>query len=55
MQNMIRGGFVFILGALVTIGTYAFMHDRGGMFMIAWGAILFGAVRFLYGLTQYFS
>jgi hypothetical protein len=38
-------------GILVTAITFS-MADGGGKFLLAWGAILFGAVQFVRGAIQ---
>lgn len=49
--DMLRGGLVCALGVTITICTYASALN-GGTYIIAWGAIIFGAIRFLRGLTN---
>ena len=51
-QNMLLGGVWCNLGLIITGATYlgASHSPGGGMFVIAWGAIAFGAVRFFRGL-----
>ena|SRR5215218_3951238 len=47
--NIAIGAIVFLGGCAVTIGTLS----AGGRYVVfAWGAILFGAIQFLYGLSQ---
>jgi hypothetical protein len=51
--NMMIGGLVCVVGLLVTVGSLAAAHGNGGgSYMIAWGAIVFGAIQFLRGLSQ---
>ena len=50
--KMAVGGIAFIIGLLVTILTYTSALTTGGYFVVAWGAILFGAVSFFTGLTE---
>jgi VIT1/CCC1 family predicted Fe2+/Mn2+ transporter len=50
-RNMVVGGISFLAGVLITIVTYAAAAD-GGTFVVAWGAILFGAIQFFKGLVQ---
>lgn len=54
MKNMAIGAAICIIGIVVTVGTYsaASSSSSGGSYVIAWGAIIFGAVRFFRGLTQ---
>ncbi|MGC4072231.1 MAG: hypothetical protein QM760_06895 [Nibricoccus sp.] len=53
IANMQRGGGVLVLGSVITIATYTFARETGGFFVVAWGAILFGAIRFIMGLVQF--
>jgi len=39
------GGAICVLGIFVTLATYAAASQYGGYTIIAWGAIIFGAVR----------
>jgi hypothetical protein len=55
VANMQRGGMVFVIGAVITFCTYAFADLTGGYFLLAWGAIIFGGIRFAYGVFQYFD
>jgi hypothetical protein len=50
-KNMLIGGAVCVIGLVVTIGTMA-AADAGGKFILAWGAIIFGAIQFFRGLYQ---
>jgi hypothetical protein len=51
-KNMIYGALICIIGTAVTVGSYA-LASGGGTYIIAWGAIIFGAVQFFRGLQQY--
>jgi hypothetical protein len=57
LRNMFVGAFVCIAGILVTTLTYkaAVSNPNGGSYIIAWGAILFGAFQFLLGVFQFQS
>jgi hypothetical protein len=48
---MATGGVVCAVGVLVTAATYT-AASAGGHYVIAWGAIVFGAFQFLKGLVQ---
>jgi hypothetical protein len=50
-KHMAIGGLVFVVGCVVTLVTFS-AAQGGGRFLFAWGAILFGAVQFLYGVSQ---
>ena len=52
-RNMIVGALWCFGGIAVTTLTHqAAMNDGGGRYTIAWGAILFGGIQFLRGLSQ---
>lgn len=52
-RNMAIGGVVFLIGVIVTVATYAAASGPGGgRYVIAWGAIVFGALQFLRGASQ---
>jgi hypothetical protein len=50
-KKMLFGAIWCIGGPLVTVFTYQ-SASGGGHYVIAWGAILFGAIQFLRGLAQ---
>jgi uncharacterized membrane protein YiaA len=58
-QSAIRlmgiGGVVCILGIIITVGSYsaAASSSSGGSYVVAWGAIVFGAIQFVRGLSRY--
>lgn len=45
----LSGGLAFTIGLLVTLFTLSSARITGGYFILAWGAIIFGAVRFFSG------
>jgi hypothetical protein len=52
-RNMLVGGIICVVGLLVTLGTLAAAgQGGGGRYIIAWGAIVFGAIQFFRGLGQ---
>lgn len=51
--DALLGGFIALMGIVVTVTTYLSASERnGGTYVIAWGAILFGGMRFIRGLTR---
>jgi hypothetical protein len=50
--NMMIGGLICIIGIGITIATFMMSSRSGGTFIVAWGAILFGAVQFVRGAAQ---
>ena len=53
-KNMMYGALWCVGGILVTVLTYSAASD-GGTYVIAWGAVIFGAIQFFKGLYQRFS
>ncbi len=51
-KNMLYGGLWCAGGTLVTVLTYSAASSGGGHYVVAWGAIVFGAVQFFKGLSQ---
>lgn len=53
-RNMLVGALWCLGGTAVTVITYqaAANQPGGGSYMVAWGAIIFGAFQFLRGLFQ---
>lgn len=53
-KNMLFGALWCIGGILVTAWTYGVAASRssGGHYIVAWGAIVFGAIQFFRGLAQ---
>ena len=51
-KQMLYGGLWCIGGIVVTAATYQMAADGGGKYVVAWGAILFGAIQFFRGLAQ---
>ncbi len=53
IQNMIVGGVSCTAGLVITGVTYSMASSGpGGVYVIAWGAILFGGWRFFRGIIQ---
>jgi hypothetical protein len=52
-KNMLVGGLWCIGGTIVTAVTYgaASNSPNGGSYVVAWGAIIFGAIQFFRGLS----
>lgn len=50
-KTMFWGAVWCIGGILVTAATYSAASD-GGTYVIAWGAIVFGAIQFFSGLVR---
>jgi hypothetical protein len=55
MSNMLVGGGFFVIGLIVTIGTYSSATSSGGTYYLCWGAIIFGLIQFIQGLIQYLT
>ncbi len=52
-KHMLLGIGIFLLGVVITIGTYAVAASSrgGGRYLITYGLIISGALDFLYGLV----
>lgn len=53
MKQMGIGAVVCIIGIVVTVLSYGAVAKTGGSYVIAWGAVVFGALRFVRGLSMY--
>jgi hypothetical protein len=51
-RQMIMGGVICAIGLIVTIVSYTAVEHAGGTYVVAWGAIIFGGIRFFRGLVQ---
>ncbi len=53
-RDMMIGGLICIVGIIVTVGSYsmAASSSRGGNYVVAYGAVIFGAFQFLRGLIN---
>jgi hypothetical protein len=51
-RNMVFGGILFAVGLMITVGSYSAAEGGGGRYVVAWGAMIFGAIRFIYGLVR---
>ena len=49
-KDMIFGALWCLGGIIVTAITYSSASESGGTYIIAWGAIVFGAIQFFKGL-----
>jgi hypothetical protein len=54
MKNMFIGGIVCVIGLVITVASYsaAANNPGGGSYVIAWGAVVFGAIQFFRGIFQ---
>ena len=48
--KMLAGGLSFLLGLFATIWTFSNAQISGGYYIVAWGALIFGPIRFFSGL-----
>lgn len=48
---MFFGGFYFAVGALITLVTYS-AASPGKLYILAWGAMVFGVIQFIRGLLK---
>jgi hypothetical protein len=52
-RQMKTGAAWAVGGVLVTLATLSAVAQSGGTYFVAWGAMLFGAIRFFRGLALY--
>ena len=54
VSGMLIGGLICLVGIVITVVSYsaAASSRGGGRYVIAWGAVVFGAIRFFKGLFQ---
>ena len=50
--DKLRGGLVCAAGLAITFVTYSAVSTSGGTYVVAWGAIIFGAIRFFKALNN---
>jgi hypothetical protein len=53
-RKMLRGLVLLIVGSLATLLSYS-SAEAGGYYVICWGAVLFGAIDFIFGLISYLA
>ncbi len=53
-KNMLIGGLICAVGTVITVWSYtaAANNAQGGSYVVAWGAIIFGAIQFFRGVAQ---
>jgi hypothetical protein len=51
VTNMLVGGIICFIGLAVTIGSYV-AAEPGGVFLLAYGPIIFGGIQFFRGCIQ---
>ena len=51
---MVFGAMLWAVGLVIIFGSYAAAstNSTDGRYIVAWGAMIFGASRFLYGLVK---
>ena len=52
-KAMLTGGIIFTIGVSITVGTYIGAAN-GRTYTIAWGAIIYGLIKFFKGLENEF-
>jgi hypothetical protein len=51
LRNILIGFGIALVGTIVTVASYN-SSGPGGTFVVAWGAIVFGAIQGIRGLVQ---
>jgi len=54
-KNMLYGALWCLGGLAVTVFSYQSANSGGGKYVVAWGAVIFGAFQFFQGLSQTMS
>jgi hypothetical protein len=54
MRNIVIGFAIAIVGAIITFATFS-ASAGGGTYVVAWGAIIFGAIQGVRGVIQLLS
>jgi hypothetical protein len=49
-RRIAQGGLFLLIGLIVTLVTYARASTEGGLFVMAWGPVVFGLVQILRGV-----
>ena len=50
-KNIVLGLILLVVGTIVTVATYDSASRQGGTYIIAWGPMVFGAIRLIKGLA----
>lgn len=50
--KMLAGGISCLAGTFITFLTYSSAMSSGGTYIVAWGAVVFGAIGFFSGLSE---
>ncbi len=53
LRDMLIGAVICIIGTVITVATLSAARSGGGTYVVAYGAILFGAFQFLRGLFNW--
>jgi hypothetical protein len=53
LKNMLIGGLIACVGALLTYIGYNEAGHGGGKYVIWWGAVVYGGIQFFRGLAQH--
>jgi hypothetical protein len=51
LMNMVIGAIICLIGIGITVGTYV-AAEPGGVYMLAYGPIIFGGIQFFRGVIQ---
>lgn len=54
-KNLLVGALFTVGGLALTLATYLTSSNTGGSYIIAWGAVIFGVLQVVQGLTQYYN
>lgn len=51
-NDMIIGGLWIAGGLILTIGSYMMVADKGGRYLITYGPVIYGVIRFFKGVSK---
>ncbi len=51
-RSIVFGGIMFVVGLVITVGSYSAAETGSGRYVVAWGAMIFGAIRCIYGIVK---
>ena len=51
-RSIVFGGIMFAVGLVITVGSYSAAESGSGRYVVAWGAMIFGAIRCIYGIVK---
>jgi hypothetical protein len=53
-RSLVWGGIIFVVALGISLGTYFEASEKGGRYVVLWGAVVFGAFKVLFALVALF-